>query len=71
MAFSVQYALAALLVAAVATSSFGFAMAHEGHEHAPAEAPTGPSSGAVGLASSSIVASLIASAAGFIAARYL
>ncbi|KAG6546542.1 hypothetical protein Mapa_012091 [Marchantia paleacea] len=68
MAFSVQYVLVALLVAAVATSSFGVAMAHEGHVHAPAEAP---SSGAVGLVPSSIVASLIASAAGFIAARYL
>ncbi|KAG6546544.1 hypothetical protein Mapa_012093 [Marchantia paleacea] len=66
---SVRSILPTILVVAVVISSLGVATAHNGHHHAPAEAPKAAS--ASGLLPSSTLANLVVAFIGFAAARYI
>ncbi|KAL2613243.1 hypothetical protein R1flu_024935 [Riccia fluitans] len=70
MASTMRSTFVKAVVAAMAISSVGIVMAHEGHAHAPAPAPLGDSA-AAGLLPATIITSFIVSVSGFIAARYL
>ncbi|KAL3679813.1 hypothetical protein R1sor_022769 [Riccia sorocarpa] len=63
---AVRSTFAKILVAAVVISSFGIAMAHEGHTHAPSPAPVGDSA-AAGLLPVTIISSFVVAATGFFA----
>ncbi|BBN15924.1 hypothetical protein MPTK1_7g01990 [Marchantia polymorpha subsp. ruderalis] len=69
MTSTMRSAVAKVLMAAVAVSSVGVALAHEAHEHAPAPAPLATSA-ASGLLPGTMVASLIAVILGSVAARW-
>ncbi|KAL2613244.1 hypothetical protein R1flu_024936 [Riccia fluitans] len=58
------------MVAAMAISSVGIAIAHEGHAHAAAPAPLGDSA-AASLLPATIVTSCIVAISGFFTARCL
>ncbi|BBN15926.1 hypothetical protein MPTK1_7g02010 [Marchantia polymorpha subsp. ruderalis] len=68
MASTRRSAVAKVLMAAMAVSSVGVALAHEGH--APAPAPLGTSA-ASGLLPGTMVTSLMVAITGFVAARWL
>lgn len=69
MASTMRSAVAAALIATVAVTSVGVALAHEGHVHAPAPGPSA-TSGAAGLLPASVVTSFIVAITGFVASRW-
>ncbi|OAE22626.1 hypothetical protein AXG93_531s1080 [Marchantia polymorpha subsp. ruderalis] len=71
MASTMGSAASKVLIAAVAVSSIGVALAHEGHVHAPAPAPMGTSAASVLLPAASVVTSLMVAITGFVAAKWL